>query len=64
MRGDDLELILGITLKELCLTCILLTVMALVAYPVARYYWIKASQNAQIIRHWDEGGLVKAPASY
>ncbi|MEM1158956.1 MAG: hypothetical protein AAF649_00600 [Verrucomicrobiota bacterium] len=61
MRGDSLETVLGITLRELCLAAILLTVMLLISYPVARYYWLKASQNAQVIRHWDEGGLAKNP---
>ncbi|MEM6885829.1 MAG: hypothetical protein AAF571_12420 [Verrucomicrobiota bacterium] len=54
MRSDSLESILGITLRELCLAGMLLTVAALMSYPVARYYWIKASENAQVIRQWDQ----------
>ena len=61
MHGDSLESVLGFTLRELCLACMLLVVLLLVSYPIARYYWLKGSQNAQIIRHWDEGGLAKTP---
>ncbi len=45
----------GITVRELCLAAILLTVVVLVTYPIARYYWIKGGQNAEVIRQWDEG---------
>jgi predicted LPLAT superfamily acyltransferase len=44
---------MGITIREICLALGLIAIAALVTYPIARYYWVKAGQNAQIIRNWN-----------
>lgn len=62
MNDEGFQALTGVTVREVCLALILLAVVTLVSYPVARYYWIKARKNAEIIRHWNTDDLVgKSP---